>query len=74
MIWQALGVPDSIGYSLTTSHTHCAFPSSQQTEVNAYVQKFLVGGGTANTNIMRNDPGVVFDRARWVNWTAPTLQ
>lgn len=73
MIWQGLGISDMMGYSLTTSHTHCAFPSSQQIEVNAYVQKFLVGGGTANTNIMRNDIGVTFDPARWVNWTVPPL-
>jgi Viral BACON domain len=73
MIWQGLGVTDSMGYSLTTGHTHCAFPSSQQTELNAYVQKFLIGGGTGNTNIMRNDPGVPFNRAMWVNWTVPAL-
>ena len=73
MIWQALGVSDSMGYSLTTGHTHCAFPSSQQSEVNAYVQKFLIGGGTGNTNVMRNDPGVTFNQAMWVNWTAPAL-
>jgi len=73
-IWQALGVPDRMGYSLTTGHTHCAFPASQQTEVNAYVQKFLVGGGTGNTNIMRNDPGVNFDQAMWVDWMVPVLQ
>lgn len=74
MIWQALGVPDAMGYSLTTGHTHCAFPSSQQAELNAYVQKFLIGGGTGNTNIMRNDPNVPFNRSMWINWTAPTLQ
>jgi hypothetical protein len=74
MIWQALGVPDAMGYSLTTGHTHCAFPSSQQAELNAYVQRFLIGGGTGNTNIMRNDPNVQFNRAMWINWTAPTLQ
>lgn len=73
MIWQSLGVPDRMGYSLTNGHTHCAFPSSQQAEVDAYVRKFLVGGGTASTSIMRNDPGVVFDQAKWVNWTAPVL-
>jgi hypothetical protein len=73
MIWQALGVPDMMGYSLTTSHTHCAFPASQQAEVNAYVQKFLIGGGTGNTDIMRNDSGVPFDRNRWINWTVPAL-
>jgi len=73
MIWQALGASDSMGYSLTDTHNHCAFPASQQPEVTAYVQKFLVGGGTANTNIMRNDIGVPFNQAQWVNWTAPTL-
>jgi hypothetical protein len=73
MIWQALGVPDAMGYSLTTGHTHCAFPSSQQSELNAYVQKFLIGGGTGNTNVMRNDPGVPFNRTMWINWTAPAL-
>jgi hypothetical protein len=74
MIWQAMGVTDKMGYSLTTEHTHCSFPSSQQAEVNAYVQKFLIGGGTANTNIMRNDPGVQFNQSQWVNWTVPALQ
>jgi hypothetical protein len=73
MIWQALGAPDMMGYSLTTGHTHCAFPSSQQSEVNAYVQRFLIGGGTGNTDVMRNDPGVNFDRTMWVNWTPDIL-
>jgi len=68
MIWQSFGVSDMMGYSLTTGHTHCAFPSSQQAEVSAYVQKFLIGGAAGNTNIMRNDPGVIFDQSMWVNW------
>src|SRR5262245_47958296 len=73
MIWQAHGVSDMMGYSLTTGHTHCAFPSSQQTEVNAYVQRFLIGGTAGNTNVMRNDPGVTFNQAMWVNWTPEIL-
>jgi hypothetical protein len=68
LIWQSLGVPDMMGYSLTTGHNHCSFPSSQQSDLNAYVQKFLVGGGTGNTNIMRNDPGVPFNQSMWLNW------
>ncbi len=74
MIWQALGVPDKMGFSESTAHNHCAFPSTQQADVDAYVQKFLVGGGTANTNIMENDNGFVVDSTRWINWTVPTLQ
>jgi hypothetical protein len=74
MIWQGLGLTDRMGYSLTTEHGHCSFPASQQSEVNAYVQKFLIGGGTGNTNIMRNDPGVPFNQSMWINWTVPALQ
>src|SRR5262245_52434624 len=73
LIWQGLGVPDRMGYSLTTGHNHCAFPSSQQAEVNAYVQRFLIGNGAGNTNVMRNDPGVPFFQAMWVNWTPEIL-
>jgi (4-O-methyl)-D-glucuronate---lignin esterase len=73
MIWQGFGVPDMMGYSLTTGHNHCSFPSSQQSEVNAYVQRFLIGSTAGNTNVMRNDPGVTFNQAMWVNWTPETL-
>jgi hypothetical protein len=73
MIWQALEVPDMMGYSLTTGHNHCSFPSSQQSEVNAYVQKFLIGGGAGNTDVMRNDPDVNFTRAMWINWPTDIL-
>ncbi len=73
-VWQALGITDKMGYSLTAEHGHCSFPASQQAEVTAYVQKFLVGNGTANTNIMRNDPGVQFNASQWVNWNTPVLQ
>ena len=73
-IWTALGVPDKFGYSCTTGHTHCSFPSSQSTELNAYVGKYLIGGGTGTTGIMRNDNNFNYDAARWVNWTTPSLQ
>ena len=73
MIWQGFGVPDMMGYSLTTGHNHCAFPSSQQSEVNAYVQRFLIGSTAGNTNVMRNDPGVIFNQGMWVNWTPEIL-
>jgi hypothetical protein len=73
-IWQALGVTDRMGYSLTTEHGHCSFPASQQADLNAFVQKFLVGGGTGNTDVMKNAPGVPFNQGMWINWTVPALQ
>jgi hypothetical protein len=71
MIYEALGIPDRMGFSQVGHGNHCVFPSSQQPEVTAYVQKFLVGGGTGNTNVMRTDGVFTFDEARWVDWTVP---
>src|SRR4030042_685349 len=72
-IWEALGIPDMMGYSSVGHGDHCGFPSSQQPEVTAYVQKFLVGGGTGNTNVMRCDGSVTYNESQWVNWTVPNL-
>jgi hypothetical protein len=73
-IWEALDVPDHMGYSSVGHSDHCGFPSTQQPEVTAYVQKFLVGGGTGNTNVMKCTSGVTYNESQWVNWTVPNLQ
>jgi hypothetical protein len=77
-IWQALGIPDHMGYSLYGNHAHCSFPSGQQPDVDAYVAKFLVGGGTANTGFLKttNSTGYTYtyDKAMWQPWTVPTLK
>src|SRR4030042_680842 len=74
MIYEGLDIPDRMGFSQVGHADHCTFPSSQQPEVTAYVQKFLVGGGTGNTNVMKTDGSLTFDQARWVDWTIPDLQ
>ncbi|HXX70278.1 MAG TPA: hypothetical protein VEK07_24070 [Polyangiaceae bacterium] len=85
LIWDGLGIPDHMGVSQNGDHAHCVWDGSQQPEVTAYVQKFLVGGGTADTTVLKTDAATYcpesmtctaygFDQARWVNWTVPTLQ
>jgi hypothetical protein len=74
MIWEALGVPDMMGYSQVGHGDHCGFPASQQPELTAYIQKFLIGNGSGNTTIMKTDGGFTFDKAKWVDWTIPALQ
>jgi hypothetical protein len=68
--YQALGVPDNMGYSQIGAHTHCSFPSNQQSQLNAFVQKFLLGQST-NTAIFQSD--FTFSQSQWVDWTVPTL-
>jgi hypothetical protein len=73
MVWEAFGIPDKMGFSQVGHGDHCGFPSSQQPELTAYINKFLIGNGTGNTNIMKTDGGLYFDKAKWVNWTIPSL-
>jgi hypothetical protein len=73
-VWQALGVPDNMGFSQVGGHNHCSFPDAQLPELTAYVQKFLIGTGTANTSLMKTDGGFTYDEAAWVDWTVPALK
>ncbi|KYF70060.1 dockerin-like protein, partial [Sorangium cellulosum] len=72
-IWEGLGVPDRMGYWQLGGHQHCQFPSAQRAMLEAYVKKFLVGGGTGDTNVLKSD-GARADLARWMRWTAPRLE
>jgi (4-O-methyl)-D-glucuronate---lignin esterase len=74
-----------MGVSQVGDHAHCEWNGSQQPEVTAYVQKFLVGGGTADTHVLKTDAATYcptsgtctaygFDQARWVDWAVPSLQ
>ncbi|KFY09204.1 hypothetical protein V491_08333 [Pseudogymnoascus sp. VKM F-3775] len=70
LIYQALGVADNMGFSETSEHSHCSFPSSQQDDLTAFVQKFLFDQST-NTAVSKSDQ--TFDQAKWVTWSVPTL-
>jgi len=72
-IWEALGIPDTMGVSQIGDHNHCIWNGSQQAEVTAYVQKFLIGGGTASTSVLKTDGGYAFDKSTWAPWDVPVL-
>jgi len=46
---------------------------SQRAELAAFVDKFLLGDSSANTNVLRSDR-IVPDRARWMPWSTPALE
>jgi hypothetical protein len=73
-VWEALGIPDKMGFSQSGHSDHCGFPAAQQPELKAYVLKFLVGGGTDDTNVMKTDGSLLYDKEKWQNWTVPALQ
>jgi len=70
-IYKALNATDSFGVSQAASHNHCAFPSSQQTELNAFINRFLLKQ-SANTSIFHTAGNSTFPTS-WYSWTTPNL-
>ena len=70
-VYNALGIADRFGFSIVGGHGHCAVPSNQIPEIEAFVEKFLLGNTMANTNI--GDTPYSMDFSGWIPWTTPTL-
>ncbi|KAF7313150.1 hypothetical protein MKEN_01001200 [Mycena kentingensis (nom. inval.)] len=72
-IWTALGAQANMGFSQSANHLHCSFPSSQQTQLSAFVGKFLLRQ-TTNTNIAETAGGYSFaiPNSQWAPWTPPS--
>jgi hypothetical protein len=70
-IYNALGIPDRFGYSIIGGHGHCAVPDNQIPEIEAFVEKFLLGKDTANTNITTTPYNI--NLSPWIAWSSPVL-
>ncbi|KAJ7610089.1 hypothetical protein FB45DRAFT_875903 [Roridomyces roridus] len=72
--WTSMGVANNMGISQSANHSHCVFPSTQQSAVTAFVQQFLLGQ-TANTNIVQTAGtyNLSVPNSQWASWSVPTL-
>src|SRR3954465_15202873 len=70
-VYKALGIPDRIGFTQAAASAHCSFPSSQTADVQAFVDRFLAGMASANTNIAKSSYNT--DLTKWITWTTPAL-
>ncbi|OCL01728.1 carbohydrate esterase family 15 protein [Glonium stellatum] len=71
MIYKSLGVPDAMGFSLVGGHSHCQFPSAQTTDLDDFIDKYLVTGASSTANVQTSNQNV--NTADYIDWTAPTL-
>ena len=74
-VWKTLGIGDRFGFYIDGGHNHCAVPATQQPAMEAFVDKFLVGNTSVNTNITVN-PYPTMNYQRWYQWWGtnnPTL-
>ena len=75
-IFEGLGIKDRCGVSLRGNHSHCQFPSNQQPDLDAFVNRFLKGQSVATSVdafTATNTKLGSFKPADWIDWTIPTL-
>ena len=75
-VWKKFGIGDRFGFSIVAGHGHCQLPAKQRPEVEAFVDKFLLGKESANTDVTVS-PYEAVDHTRWISWwgtSEPTLR
>ena len=50
-VWNTFGIGDRMGWSIVPGHGHCQLPQSQYPEVQAFIDKFLLGKDTDTRDI-----------------------
>jgi hypothetical protein len=66
-VWKKFGIGDRFGFSIVAGHGHCQLPNKQRPEVEAFVDKFLLGKEDANTDVTVS-PYDAVDHGRWIDW------
>ncbi len=69
-VYDALGISDRFTYSQVGGHNHCAIPASQRPDIEAYVDKFLLGIET-ETNLSTSP--YTTPLGPWIPWETPEL-
>lgn len=65
-VWERFGIADRMGFSIVGSHPHCMLPQEQYPEVEAFIDKFLLGK-PADTTVLK---APLFEKVDWEKWVA----
>ena len=68
-VWEEFGIADRMGYSINGGHPHCMLPESQYPEVEAFIDRFLLGKTDVSTTVLKAEKFVgTTDLARWIKY------
>ena len=67
-VWERFGIADRMGWSIEGGHPHCMLPESQYPEVEAFVDRFLLGKDDVNTVVMKAPMFEDVDLDRWIKY------
>lgn len=68
MVWKAFGIEDRMGFSIQGGHMHCMLPKSLYPEVEAFIDKFLLGKTYVDTFVTKADMFEDMDYLKWMPW------
>jgi hypothetical protein len=72
-VWAALGVQDRMGVT-EEDVNHCQWHAGFTPDLEAYVDKFLLGKSDVITDDILRSKFKELDRAKWIPWTRPELE
>jgi hypothetical protein len=77
-VYTALGIADRCEVSVSANHAHCSFPSSQQADLTAFINRYLLGMTSttvAATDVLNDTNSTIktYTESQWIDWTPPTL-
>lgn len=52
-VWERFGIGDRMGWSIVGKHGHCQLPQTQWPEVQAFIDRFLLGRSADTSNVRR---------------------
>lgn len=67
-VWKNFGIGDRMGFSYVTDHFHCALPDVQKPEVVMFLDKFLLGKDTIDTEDISTNTYPGLDYSYWYEW------
>jgi hypothetical protein len=70
-VYEGLGIPDRFGYSIVGGHSHCLLPDIQVPDIQAFVDRFLLGDSTQYTFLATSPYNI--DLTPWITWSIPKL-
>jgi hypothetical protein len=66
-VWEHFGIEDRMGYSFLDGHMHCMLPKEQWPELEAFVDRFLLGKDVP-TDVRKAPMFEHVDVEKWINW------
>ena len=68
-VWKKFGIEDRMGFSIEGNHGHCQLPQSQYPEVEAFIDRFLLGKDVDTNNVLHvNDVLKDKEVQKWIPW------